>query len=46
MAILAGLTGGSAQDVFIAVLSDGLDEEKNAALNNIKKFGNIEARCV
>lgn len=43
MAILAGLNGGSAQDVFIAVLSDGLDEEKNAALNNIKKFGNIEA---
>ena len=43
MAVLAGLNGGSAQDVFIAVLSDGLDEEKNAALNNIKKFGNIEA---
>ena len=43
MAVRAGLNGGSAQDVFIAVLSDGLDEEKNAALNNIKKFGNIEA---
>lgn len=43
MAVLAGLNGGSAQDVFIAVLSEGLDEEKNAALNNIKKFGNIEA---
>lgn len=43
MAVLAGLNGGSAQDVFIAVLSDGLDEEKNAALSNIKKFGNIEA---
>lgn len=43
MAVLAGLSGGSAQDVFIAVLSAGLDEENNAALNNIKKFGNIEA---
>ena len=43
MAVLAGLNGGSAQDVFIAVLSDGLDEENNAALNNIKKFGNIDA---
>lgn len=43
MAVLAGLNGGSAQDVFIAVLSDGLDEEKNVALSNIKKFGNIEA---
>ena len=43
MAVLAGLPGGSAQDVFIAVLSAGLDEVNNAALNNIKKFGNIEA---
>ena len=43
MAVLAGLSGGSAQDVFIAVLSAGLNEENNAALNNIKKFGNIEA---
>ncbi len=43
MAVLAGLSGGSAQDVFIAVLSAGLDEENNAPLNNIKKFGNIEA---
>ena len=43
MAVLAGLNGGSAQDVFIAVLASGLDEEKNAALNNIKKFGNIDA---
>lgn len=45
MAVLAGLSGGSAQDVFIAVLSAGLDEESNAVLNNIKKFGNIEAFC-
>ncbi|HIZ57603.1 MAG TPA: BREX-1 system phosphatase PglZ type A [Candidatus Faecalibacterium gallistercoris] len=43
MAVLAGLSGGSAQDVFIAVLAAGLDEESNAVLNNIKKFGNIEA---
>ena len=41
MAVLAGLNGGSAQDVFIAVLAAGLDEDNNAALNNIKKFGNI-----
>ncbi|WP_300261607.1 BREX-1 system phosphatase PglZ type A [uncultured Cloacibacillus sp.] len=43
MAILSGLSGGSAQDVFIAVLSAGLDEENNAVLNKIKKFGSIEA---
>ena len=43
MAVLAGLNGGSAQDVFIAVLSAGQDEENNAVLGNIKKFGNIDA---
>lgn len=43
MAVLSGLSGGTAQDVFIAVLSDGCDEESNAALNNIKKFGSIDA---
>lgn len=43
MAVLAGLNGGSAQDVFIAVLAAGLDENNNAALNSIKKFGNIDA---
>ena len=43
MAVLAGLSDGSAQDVIIAVLSAGLDEENNDVLNNIKKFGNIEA---
>ena len=32
MAVLAGLNGGSAQDVFIAVLSAGQDEENNAVL--------------
>lgn len=43
MAVLAGLNGGSAQDVFIAVLSAGRDEENNTVLNNIRKFGNIDA---
>ena len=43
MAVLAGLSGGSAQDVFIAVLSAGHDEESNTVLSNIKKFGNIDA---
>ena len=43
MAVLAGLNGGSAQDVFIAVLSAGQDEESNTVLSNIKKFGNIDA---
>ena len=43
MAVLAGLNGGSAQDVFIAVLSAGQGEENNAVLSNIKKFGNIDA---
>lgn len=44
MAVLAGLTGNcSAQDVIIAVLSDGLEEENNGALNAIRQFGNIEA---
>lgn len=43
MAVLAGLPGGSAQDVIIAVLSGGLDEENNAALNSIKQYGRIEA---
>ena len=43
MAVLAGLNGGTAQDVIIAVLSAGLDEDNNPALNNIKKFGNIDA---
>ena len=43
MAVLAGLNGGSAQDVFIAVLSEGQGEENNAVLSNIKKFGNIDA---
>lgn len=43
MAVLAGLNGGSAQDVFIAVLSGDMNEDNNAALVNIKKFGNIDA---
>lgn len=43
MAVLAGLPGGSAQDVFIAVLSGGLDGGDNAALDNTQKFGSIDA---
>ena len=43
MAVLAGLPGGSAQDVFIAVLSDGLNEDDNAALCAIKQYGSIDA---
>lgn len=43
MAVLAGLAGGSAQDVIIAVLEAGLDGETNALLENIRKFGSIEA---
>ncbi len=49
MAVLCGLTGdrnpvgSSAQDVIIAVLSAGLENESNDALINIEKFGNIEA---
>ena len=43
MAVLAGLNGGSAQDVIIAVLSAGLDKENNEILQNIRRFGSIEA---
>ena len=43
MAVLAGVPGGSAQDVFISVLSHGLEEESNTPIVNIKKFGNIDA---
>lgn len=43
MAVLAGLSEGTAQDVIIAVLSAGLDKESNGVLQNIRKFGSIEA---
>lgn len=43
MAVLAGLAGGSAQDVIIAVLEAGLIDEANAPLANIAKFGSIDA---
>lgn len=43
MAVLCGLNGGSAHEVIIAVLSAGLENENNAPLANIEKFGNIEA---
>lgn len=42
MAILCGLNGGSAQDVIIAVLAAGLDEESNAPLMKIREFGSID----
>ena len=43
MAVLAGLSEGSAQDVIIAVLAAGLDKETNSVLQSIRKFGSIEA---
>lgn len=43
MAVLAGVPGGSAQDVLIAVLSHGMDIAENTPLVNIGKFGNIDA---
>ena len=43
MAVLAGLSEGSAQDVIIAVLAAGLEKETNSVLSNLRKFGSIEA---
>lgn len=43
MAVLCGLNGGSAQEVMTAMLSAGLDKESNSALDNLTRFGNIEA---
>lgn len=43
MAVLAGASGGTAQDVFIAVLGSRLSEEENQPLINIQKFGSIDA---
>ncbi len=43
MATLAGVPGGSVQDIIIAVLSASLNAEENTILNNIKKFGNMDA---
>ena len=43
MAVLAGLSEGSAQDVIIAVLAAGFDKETNSVLQSIRKFGSIEA---
>ena len=42
MAVLAGLSEGSAQDVIIAVLEAGLDKDTNSVLQNIRKFGSID----
>lgn len=43
MAVLAGLNGGTSQDVLIAVLAAGLDKDTNPALQGIERFGNIDA---
>lgn len=43
MAVLAGLSESSAQNVIIAVLSAGLDKEQNAVLQNIHRFGSLDA---
>jgi hypothetical protein len=43
MAVLCGLNGGTVEDVIIAVLSAGLENENNEALANIEKFGSIDA---
>ena len=43
MAVLCGLSGGTAQDVIIAVLSAGLEKENNPAIESITGFGNIGA---
>lgn len=42
LSVLVGCDGGAAQDLVVAVLSDGLDEEKNAAFNEIRKFGDVD----
>lgn len=42
LSVLAGLNDSSAQDIFIAVLSDDLNEAHNTVLSNIKKYGNID----
>ena len=42
MAVLCGLNGGTSQDVIIAVLSAGLDMERNSAIKSIASFGNCD----
>ena len=44
MAVLAGLSEGSAQDVIIAVLAAGLDKETNSVLQNIRTFAGRSPR--
>lgn len=43
MAVLCGLKEGTAQDIIIAILSNSLDKDSNECLNQIEKFGNINA---
>lgn len=42
LSVLAGLGGGSAQEVFTAVLSAGLEEDRNALWSSIRKFDGEE----
>lgn len=42
MAVLAGLPGGTAQDIIIAVLSDSLDIMDNKVLSKIQEYGNLD----
>lgn len=43
LSVLAGVPGGSMQDILIALLSAGLDRESNEVLQNIAKFGSLPA---
>lgn len=43
MTVLAGVEGGTPQDIIIAVLSAGLEKETNPILQNIRRFGSIGA---
>ena len=43
MTVLAGVEGGTPQDIIIAVLSAGLEKETNPVLQNIRRFGSIGA---
>ncbi|MBQ6828848.1 MAG: hypothetical protein IJO46_12625, partial [Thermoguttaceae bacterium] len=42
LSVLVGRDGGAAQDVLVAVLAAGLDEEKNAPFNEIRKFADVD----
>lgn len=42
LSVLSEAAQNNAADIIRAVLLDGLDEDENSALTNIKKFGNID----